>query len=365
MPRGSLTNSACGACFVLVAVLLVPSASAQAPAPAGEAELAAVMERLSIALPPGVASHGSVRRVLETLARERCDSKAIAELGSGLERLGYRREAAKAHVGFSEACGGQPESLRRAANILADLNDYKAMVKVTDDLIKLEPFGDNGYYLRAVARDRSGQARAAIDDYLTAIELFPNKQQIANVSYVAMAANHAKLGQYCDAATAINSWVSLNPARNDTSQMRAIVGDYTTKGRCPTGAAAGEEVFPLARGGNVVKLQVTVNGVRGTFLLDTGATFVSLRQSFADKAKVAVDPDSSVRLHTANGIVSARRGRADTIQLRSLSAKDVAIVVQTDAKGTYGDGVDGLLGMSFLSHFKLSMDRQTLRVSRR
>jgi len=36
-----------------------------------------------------------------------------------------------------------------------------------------------------------------------------------------------------------------------------------------------------------------------------------------------------------------------------------------DAKGAYGDGVDGLLGMSFLSHFKLSMDTQTLRVSRR
>ena len=61
----------------------------------------------------------------------------------------------------------------------------------------------------------------------------------------------------------------------------------------------------------------------------------------------------------------AHRGRAASIQLRSLVAKDVAIVVQADAKGAYGDGVDGLLGMSFLSHFKLSMDTQTLRVSRR
>jgi hypothetical protein len=46
-------------------------------------------------------------------------------------------------------------------------------------------------------------------------------------------------------------------------------------------------------------------------------------------------------------------------------AKDVAIVVQADAKGAYGEGVDGLLGMSFLSHFKVSMDTQALRVSRR
>jgi clan AA aspartic protease (TIGR02281 family) len=346
-------------------VSLGQPASAQAPAPVGDAELAAVMDRLTITLPPSVAYHGPVRRLLETLGRERCDSKAIADLGTALERFGHRREAAKAHIGFSEACGGQPESLRRAVNLLADLNDYQAVIKVADDLIKLEPFSDNGYYLRALGRDRSGQARAAIDDYLTAIELFPNKQQIANVGYVAMAANYAKLGQFCDAAMAINSWVSINPVHNDTSQMRAIIGDYTAKGRCPTGAAGGEEVFPLARGGNVVKLQVTVNGVRGTFILDTGATFVSLRQSFAEKAKVAVDQESSVRLHTANGIVSAHRGRAASIQLRSLVAKDVAIVVQADAKGAYGDGVDGLLGMSFLSHFKLSMDTQTLRVSRR
>ena len=52
-----------------------------------------------------------------------------------------------------------------------------------------------------------------------------------------------------------------------------------------------------------------------------------------------------------------------TIQLRSLSVKDVPIVVQSDDKGTYGNGVDGLLGMSFLSHFKVSIDTQSIRIS--
>src|SRR6185503_6007491 len=143
MPRGSLANWACGgACLILFTVSLGLPASAQAPAPVGDAELAAVMDRLSITLPPSIAYHGPVRRLLETLGRERCDSKAIADLGTALERFGHRREAAKAHIGFSEACGGQPESLRRAVNILADLNDYRAVIRVADDLIKLEPFSD-------------------------------------------------------------------------------------------------------------------------------------------------------------------------------------------------------------------------------
>jgi clan AA aspartic protease (TIGR02281 family) len=108
---------------------------------------------------------------------------------------------------------------------------------------------------------------------------------------------------------------------------------------------------------------VVINGTRGLFVLDTGATFVSLKQTFAQKAKVQIDPDSIVRLHTANGMSTGKRGRAGTIRLRSLTAKNVAIVVQDDAKGTYGPGVDGLLGMSFLSRFKLAIDARTVRIS--
>ena len=40
-------------------------------------------------------------------------------------------------------------------------------------------------------------------------------------------------------------------------------------------------------------------------------------------------------------------------------------MVQDDAKGSYGDGVDGLLGMSFLSRFKVTMDTQTVKISSR
>jgi aspartyl protease family protein len=78
---------------------------------------------------------------------------------------------------------------------------------------------------------------------------------------------------------------------------------------------------------------------------------------------VEIDQGSIVRLRTANGIVDGKRGRAQTIQLRSLLAKDVPIVVQ--ATDPYGDGIDGLLGMSFLSRFNVNIDAKTVRVSPR
>jgi clan AA aspartic protease (TIGR02281 family) len=180
-----------------------------------------------------------------------------------------------------------------------------------------------------------------------------------------MARSYEKLGQFCDAVLPIETWVALNPARNDNSQTRAIIAEYMAKGKCEAASTRGEEVFAISRQNSVFKLPVVVNGVRGNFLLDTGATFVSLKNAFAQKAKVQIDQDSTVRLHTANGIAEGKRGRAATIQLRSLQAKDIAVVVQNDGQATYGEDIDGLLGMSFLSRFKVTIDTQSARISNR
>jgi clan AA aspartic protease (TIGR02281 family) len=356
-------------CGIRAGSLLVASLALSFPGAAQTpdvgADLAATMERLSIKLPPQVAESDAVKRPLEELGRERCDQSAIGNLGTALEKAGYRREAAVAQMTFSQTCGGHAASLRAAANVLLKLSDYQAAEAVASDLIKLEPYNSSGYYLRGFAYDRSGSPKKAIDDYITANELFGNKDKIPGTGYFGLARSYEKLGRYCDAITSIETWVSLSPARNDTSQTRAMIADYTAKGRCEAATTGAEEVFPVARQGSTVKLPVTINGVRGNFILDTGATFVSLKNAFAQKAKVQVDQDSTVRLHTANGIAEGKRGRAETIQLRSLQAKDVPIVVQSDNQGTYGESVDGLLGMSFLSRFNLAIDTQTVKISTR
>jgi clan AA aspartic protease (TIGR02281 family) len=327
--------------------------------------LLATMERLSLNIPMNVYGRDPVRRHLGELSRERCDQQAIADLGKALENLGYRREAVTALVNFSTTCEGHAPSLRTAANILIKLSDYDTAVAVASSLIELEPFNDNGYYLRAFAHQHGGSPQKAIDDYTTSIELFGNKERIPSVSYLGMARSYEKLGQFCDAIVPIETWVALNPARNDTSQTRAIISTYRTKGNCDPLAETGEEVFPNPRPNTTVNVPVSINGTRGLFILDTGAIFVSLKHTFAQKAKVQIDADSIIRLHTANGLTTGKRGRAETIQVRTLKAKNVAIVIQDDAKGTYGHGVDGLLGMSFLSRFKLTMEARFVKISAR
>jgi aspartyl protease family protein len=118
-----------------------------------------------------------------------------------------------------------------------------------------------------------------------------------------LARSYEKLGQFCDAVLAIEAWASLNPTRNDTSQTRAMIADYTKRGQCE--ATVGKEETFATMGRSVVRLPVLVNGVPGNFVLDTGATFVSLKNAYAQKAKLQADQESTIRLHTANGSPTA------------------------------------------------------------
>jgi clan AA aspartic protease (TIGR02281 family) len=353
------------ACIAAVglALPLMGSAFAQALDP-GSDVVAKSLERLGLNVPIATAASDPVRKPLEELEREPCDQKAIVTLGLALDRAGYRREGAKAHIKFSQSCGGHAPSLRAAANILLNLSDYATVASVASDLINAEPFGNNGYYLRAIADEKLGLYRKAIDDYSTAIELFADKSHISSASYEGLARSYEKLGRPCDAAGSIETWVSLNPARRETSQSRTMIKSYQSKGTCSAAPGPKEEVFAISHPGQVVTLQVAVNGVRGNFVLDSGATFVSIKSSFAKKAKVDVDQDSSIKLSTANGVVDAKGGLAKSIQLRSMQAFDVSVVVQADGQGMYGQNVDGLLGMSFLSRFSVVMDGKTVKVNK-
>jgi aspartyl protease family protein len=360
-----MTCSARLALFLSLIAGVALSIPAACQTPGETDDLLAVMERLKLKLPTTVYGSDPVRQFLGQLSRERCDQQAIADLGKALDSAGYRREASTALVSYSETCGGHAQSLRSAVTILLRLSDYETAATVASKVIELQPFGGAGYLQRALAHERAGLLQKAIDDYTTAIELFGDKQKIPSASYFGLARSYDKLGQFCDAVLPIETWVSLNPAQNDTSQTQAMIASYRSKGKCELGTGTGEEVFAVSRPNSIVKLPVSINGTRGLFVLDTGATFVTLKNTFAQKAKIEVDGNSIVRLHTANGTSMAKRGRAGTIQLRSLQAKEVPVVVQDDAKVSFGDGVDGLLGMSFLSRFKLTVDAKNVRLSAR
>lgn len=345
-------------------VLLAPAHAQTNATRDDDANRKKAMTQLEITLPDRILWTEPVRAALDELGREPCDRQAIANLGRELRKSGFRREGANALVKFSDNCRGDAQSLRFAINMYLDLSDYKETVRVAGELIKLEPLRDNGYFLRAVGHERVGDHQRAIDDYTTALELFANKATISSIGYEGLARSYDKLGRYCDAALALEGWIAANPARNETARARGMISTYENKGSCAVDTKM-DDTFPVQRRGNIVLINATINGLKGRFILDTGATFVSIKRSFAEKAKIDIEEGSVVQLSTANGLTEGKRGRAKTVQLKTVKSSDVAVVIQTDQKGTYGTDIDGLLGMSFLSRFNVTMSRDTVRISSR
>lgn len=317
---------------------------------------------LGIELPAEIMRRPPVSRQLRALAREKCDRQAIYDLSKALEDESFRRQAAEGLVAFSNNCDGYDEALRRAINLFLDISDYGRSIEVADELIEMQPNNDNGYYLRAVAYERSNRCEQAIADYSSAIELFGNKDKISSVGYQAMSRCYEDLGQFCDAMTPIEAWVALDPAQHDNDQTRAILRRLGSQGECAQETKATKEERFRRRGSDVIRVEARINDVTGTFIVDTGASFVSVKKAFADKAGIKASKGQGVRLKTANGAVDGTLTHAGSVKLRSLESKRVQVVVLHDDEEDFGDGIDGLIGMSFLSRFDIALESRTLRI---
>jgi predicted aspartyl protease len=126
-----------------------------------------------------------------------------------------------------------------------------------------------------------------------------------------------------------------------------IIAECAEKGNCDTHYATGTARIPIPGGTGVHSLTVAVNGVAGSFILDTGATFVSVISQFASRAAISTQPEDQVIMKTVGGTAFAEIGYANTIRVGTAEASSVVVAVHRGAANPFGNRVDGLLGMSF------------------
>lgn len=113
-------------------------------------------------------------------------------------------------------------------------------------------------------------------------------------------------------------------------------------------------------------VKARINDVEGEFIVDTGATNVSVSHEFATLAKLRFDSSQSSTFNTANGAVQKHIGVADTVKLGGLVASGVRVAVSQRGAPDYVPGrAVGLLGMSFLSLFDVHISESELRLSSR
>jgi aspartyl protease family protein len=103
-------------------------------------------------------------------------------------------------------------------------------------------------------------------------------------------------------------------------------------------------------------VEATVDGRRLDFIVDTGASYIALRE--IDAARLGIHParsDYSVKVSTANGVARAALVQLGMVEVGNIVLRDLPALVQSDDEL----GVN-LLGMSFLSKVRWTYERGEL-----
>lgn len=290
-------------------------------------------------------------RALSQLARESCNRDAMGVLGAQLQRTGYRREAANALTQFVDQCGRADGFLDAAAQDLIAVSDYRAATAIADRLVQTDNINPQSYFTRGLAHEGAQDYEKALADYMQAIALVPDLSTVNGDLFMRAADMQAKAGRYCEAISVIRIWTTSEPSHANYPQVNQQIAAYAAHQSCQSSYAAGNDTF-ARKAGTTILVKALVNGVSGTFIVDTGATYVLLTRNFARRAQVPLDTARQIQLTTVNGQRQALLSSASSIKVGRAEAERVELTVDGPAASSLGNGVDGLLGQSFLSRFQ-------------
>jgi clan AA aspartic protease (TIGR02281 family) len=337
------------------------------PIPPSRPIYADVYANLGIApLPTTVQHKPQVKNRLDQLSREPCYRDAIYGLADALLEVGYPRETDTSLVSFAKRCGESDEILVRRYKALLQASDFSGALRVADDLVKSDPANARVRYWRGNAHEKLKEFAPALTDYINTVQLLGDPVNVSVNHFYDIARMYAALGRYCDAIAPIETFISFKHAKNRSTQLTTLIAEYADKGNCDAHYAAGTTriarvPFPGMIGVNT--LVVVINGIAGNFLLDTGATYVTVTPAFASKAKLSVEIETQFPMKTVGGTVFANLAYAATVAVGKAEAQGVAVAVVRGTANPFGDRMDGLLGMSFLARFNLNVSQSTIELT--
>jgi aspartyl protease family protein len=126
----------------------------------------------------------------------------------------------------------------------------------------------------------------------------------------------------------------------------------------PGGGGGNRIVLPVSSGGHFMT-QGAINGRAVTFMVDTGATNVSM--SAADAQRIGLDftKGEPVRMNTANGLAQGYRVRLNSVRVGDVEIYDVEAIVSQEPMPFI------LLGNSFISRFSMRRDADQMVLEKR
>jgi len=151
-----------------------------------------------------------------------------------------------------------------------------------------------------------------------------------------------------------SSHVARDPFRPLLSSTQASVGPMAS--HIAAVAMPATATVPIVNLGRLMIVEAQLNGVRTVRLVvDTGASYTVLFPEVMREMGLLPQPnDGNLSLWTAGGEVGAQIVTLQTIQVGTASVGNLPVAVL--GLRNPPEGIDGLLGLSFLNHFVVTLD---------
>lgn len=127
------------------------------------------------------------------------------------------------------------------------------------------------------------------------------------------------------------------------------------------GPVSAQRATLIADTGGHFVTQAEVNGISMKFMVDTGASLVTLSSGEARRAGINYLAGQKATLQTANGATTAYRVKLDSVRLGEIALSNVdGAVVEGNVMGAHG-----LLGLSFLNRVNMQREGSTMTLTKR
>ena len=297
---------------------------------------------------------------LDQLQAEPCLRPAAYRLMRELAEVDGYRSAINVGLTFRERCGRDDEMTQLMMLAYVNLSEYEPALRMATDYIEANRADPSPRAWRAEVYAKQGNLEAAVADYRDSLSLFPDPGDVHPNSYWALANALDKAGRPCEGVVVMRSFVSFAPSERRSAQIGSLIADLGRRGNCAAEAGSGTADIRFRNNAGAIEVSAKVNGKTGRFIVDTGASALSVTRAFAQKAGLPLD-GGEILMHAANGIMTGHASRAETTALGGAVARNVYAVVLPEGK-SFAPGLDGLLGLSFLGNFdmRIAGNRLTL-----
>ena len=148
----------------------------------------------------------------------------------------------------------------------------------------------------------------------------------------------------------------IAPSPAPTPRLQPLPPDSPHATQEQVSSPSSSSSVPLERIGSLFVVTILVNETRSArLILDTGASHTILSRRIArDLGLWGQRPTASVTMHTAGGAVQADLMQIDSIRIGGADVRQ-SIAAIHDLPDT-PPNIEGLLGLSVLSHFEVTLD---------